>query len=250
MKHDNAQVNALAMTTNVALAAHLVERITDRTHGLEGMAVLSGPSGYGKTMAVANAANLSRGYFVTMRSVYSRKDILCNIAREVGVSDKGRLGQILDRIAEQMALSERPLFIDEVDYLMTQSKIELVRDLHDASQGSIVMIGEELLPTKLKKWERFYRRVMTWVRAEPVSRHDAEQLAPIYCPNVDLSDELYAHMLKSAGGSTGHVVTYMNNIKEYCATRRVTAPALGDLPDSVFDGHEAPRARSHLLGAA
>nr|WP_249123784.1 ATP-binding protein [Pseudomonas aeruginosa] len=68
-----------------------------------------------------------------------------------------------DQIAEELAASGRPLIIDEMDHLVAAGQVELIRDLYESSQASILLIGEEMLPTKLKKYERFHGRVLSWV---------------------------------------------------------------------------------------
>ncbi len=250
MKQNDMPVNAVAMTTNVVLAVEMVERITNRTGGLEGMAVLYGPSGFGKTWAISNAANMSRAYFVTMRWTYTVKDLLEHICREMGLSEEGRIGRLVDRIAQQLAISGRALFIDEVDHLVKKRKIELVRDIYDMSHAPIVMIGEELLPKKLEQWERVHRRVMTWVGAEPVSQRDVGHLANLYCPGIEIAPEVIERMMRTANGSTGRVANTLEKIREHCAVRKLRRAQMSDMPDAIFPVASAPRARTNLMGAA
>jgi hypothetical protein len=53
------------------------------------------------------------------------------------------------------------------------------------------LVGEELLPRKLEAWERFHSRVSAWAPAQRVSHADAEKLAPIYCPDVELTSDVH-----------------------------------------------------------
>ena len=72
----------------------------------------------------------------------------------------------LDLICEQLAASQRPLILDEADYLVAKAgMVELVRDIYEGSQSPIMLVGEEMLPNKLKKYERFHGRVLNWLRA-------------------------------------------------------------------------------------
>ena len=60
----------------------------------------------------------------------------------------------LDLICEQLAASQRPLILDEADYLVAKAgMVELVRDIYEGSQSPIMLVGEEMLPNKLKKYE-------------------------------------------------------------------------------------------------
>lgn len=208
-------MNQTAQIRNLSLVRTATERLTGRTAGLPGMAVLYGPAGYGKTVAALAIANEIRSYFVQMRSAWSRKALLEKILLEMGVKPVGTVSQMLDQICEQLAASGRTLMIDEFDgCLRSNGMIELIRDIADGSQATLLLIGEEMLPQKLKKWERFHSRVLSWIPAAPVSLEDAAILAPIYCPGVKVADDLLDFLVKKASGSVRRVCVNLAGISE------------------------------------
>jgi hypothetical protein len=98
-----------------------------------------------------------------------------------------------------------------------------------------------MLPQKLKKWERFHSRVLSWVPAQPVSLQDAKALAPIYAAGIKVAEDLLDHLVKLSGGSVRRVCVNLNGIAEKAAVEgweRVDLRTWGDTP--IYTG-EAPR---------
>ena len=208
-------MSQIAQIHNLDLVRTAAERLSGRTAGLPGMATMYGPAGYGKTTAALAIANENRAYFVQMRSAWGRKALLEKILLEMGAKAHGTIPQMLDQVCEQLATSERMLMIDEFDYCVrTDGLIELVRDIYEGSQATVLLLGEELLPQKLKKWERFHSRILSWIPAQPVSVNDAAALAPIYCPNVHVATDLLEHLVKLSGGSVRRVSVNLAAIYE------------------------------------
>lgn len=207
------------------VVATTIERITGRHDGLPGMAVLHGPAGWGKSFCANAMCNEQRGYYVQIRSAWSRKYLLQKILFEMGIRrtgviqgaalklQEGTVSKLLDDVCVQLAASNRPLVLDEFDYCTgSDTMIELVRDIYEGSQGALLLIGEEGLPQKLEAWERFHSRVLAWAPALPVSVADAEKLASIYCPGVAVADDMIAHLVEIAAGSVRRVCVNLTNI--------------------------------------
>lgn len=208
----------IAQIANLEMVRTAAERLSSRTAGLPGMAALYGPAGYGKTTAALAIANENRAYFVQMRSAWGRKALLEKILLEMGAKPHGTIPQMLDQVCEQLATSGRMLMIDEFDYCVrTDGMIELVRDIYEGSQATLLLLGEEMLPTKLKKWERFHSRILSWIPAQPISLNDAAQLAPIYCPGIHVATDLLEQLVKLSGGSVRRVSVNLAAIYETAA---------------------------------
>jgi DNA transposition AAA+ family ATPase len=228
---------------NLDLVRTAVERLTGRASGLPGLAVLYGPAGWGKTTASLAVANEANAYFVQMRSAWTRKTFLEKVLIEMGIRPTGSTPALLDAACAQLAASARMLIIDEFDYCVrSDAMVELVRDLHEgAGSAPILLLGEELLPQKLKKWERFHSRVLAWVPAQPVTLADARALCPIYCHGITVEDDLLEHLVRISGGSVRRVVVNLAGISDAAAAegwRTVDRATWGEAP--LYTG-EAPR---------
>lgn len=205
----------MAEITNLTLVKVAMERLTNRLDGLPALGVLYGPSGYGKTTATIAVANTTQAYYVQIRSAWSKKTLLEKICIEMGLPIAKNAAACLDAICEQMAASQRPLILDEADYLLNKNgMVELVRDIYEGSQAPILLVGEEQLPNKLKKFERFHGRVLSWIPAQPVSLADAEILASVYAPNLRIDADLLKQIVDMAHGSVRRVTVNLVNLAQ------------------------------------
>ena len=220
----------IANINNLSLVKVAMQRLVGRQDGLPGLGVLYGPSGYGKTTATVAVANHSNAYYVQLRSAWSKKTLLEKVCFEMGIPAPKTTAACLDAICEQLAASQRPLILDEADYLVSKAgMVELVRDIYEGSQAPVMLVGEEQLPAKLKKYERFHGRVLTWVPAQPVSLADAQMLAEIYPPKVRIAEDLLEHLVNLAHGSVRRVTVNLVNLAELADVQCLDALALADV---------------------
>lgn len=214
MNTHEPMVNGIADITNLSLCDVALERAISRTSSLPGMVCMYGPSGFGKSVSATHVANRRRAYYVQAKSVWTKKATLKAILQEMGMRPLLTIPDMLDQAAEELAKSGRPLIIDEMDHLVDKKAVELIRDLYEASQAAILLIGEEQLPNKLKKYERFHGRILAWVPAQPVTLEDAKKLTPLYAPFVEITEDLLAHIVKLSAGSVRRVAVNMEMIQE------------------------------------
>ena len=153
-------VTKIVPLTNVGLLSAAIERAHSRPLGLPGLVVMYGASGLGKSVGAAFAANLHRAYYVECRDTWSKKAFLQAILREMSIAPAQTLSQMVDQVAEQLSRSGRPLLIDDVQYLLEKAVANVLTDIYNASQGTIVLIGEERVPSSLAKLERLHNRVL------------------------------------------------------------------------------------------
>ncbi|HZZ04607.1 ATP-binding protein [Paraburkholderia sp.] len=204
----------IAQTTNLGLCDIAIERALSRGANLPGLVCFYGPSGVGKSMAANYVANSRRARYVQAKSVWTKKHFLKAVLAEMGIKAVGSIPEMADLVAEELATSGRPLIIDEMDHLVDRNAVELVRDLYESSQAAILMIGEEGLPGKLKRWERMHGRVLAWVPAQPVTIGDARQLSGMYCPNVVVADDLLTRLVDLSHGSVRRVCVNLERVQE------------------------------------
>lgn len=232
-----------APLTNVGLCMAAMRRAMDRPRHLPGMVTLYGPSGWGKTTAAVYVANETRAYYVQANSGWTRKAMLLATLKAMGIRPAGTIHQMTDLAAEQLALSGRPLIVDEMDHLVTRNAVEVVRDVYEASGAAILLIGEEHLPAKLKRWERFHGRMLDWVPSQPAGMRDAAHLRVLYCRRVVIADDLLARIVETSRGSVRRIC--VNLARAEAEALRLGLDAM-DLEQwggrELFTG-EAPRRR-------
>lgn len=98
-----------------------------------------------------------------------------------------------------------PLFIDEVDYLVHDSRmIGTLRDLHDMTGTSIVLLGMDMADKKLARYKPVYDRLSEIVKFKPLSLADVKGIAEQIC-EIPLSDDAITLIYNEAKGFRGVV---------------------------------------------
>ncbi|KUJ73900.1 DNA transposition protein [Thiomicrospira sp. XS5] len=206
--------SSIAPLQNVSLCSAAISRALSRPNGLPGILAFYGPSGYGKSVAATYSSNKHRAYYVQCKSAWTKKAFLMALLREMGVQPVRTIPEMVDQAAQEIALSGRPLIIDEADFLVEKNIIEIVRDIYESTFCPILLIGEEQLPAKLKKFERFHNRVLQWIQAQPVNLQEAGSLAKIYAPGIEIHDNLMQSIMEASRHVTRRVCVNLNLVNE------------------------------------
>jgi len=199
---------------NVALCFATLRRAITRPAHLPGIVCYYGPSGYGKSTAATLVTISYDAVYVQARSSWTRKAAHQAILKGLGVIPAKTVAEMSDQIAEELVLSKRPLIVDEADYLVERGSIEIIRDIYEASQAPVMIIGEEGLPNKLKRWERFHGRVLDWAPAQPATLEDCKALAKLHSGKVQIEDDLLDRVHEMSGGSVRRICVNLALIEE------------------------------------
>jgi DNA transposition AAA+ family ATPase len=185
-----------------------------RQESLPGMVVFHGPSGWGKSMAACYTAIRHNCFYIECRSTWTRKAILEAIVREMAMTPSHTTYGLTEQVSQRLALSGRPLIIDEMDHIVDKNAVEIVRDIYEGSGVPILMIGEERLPEKLTRWERFHGRILDFIGAQAADIEDAKVLAKFYAKDVECADDLLHALSDAARGSIRRICVNLAHIEE------------------------------------
>jgi len=223
MMQQSPKINShatLAPLRNVSSCLIAMESVVNRPSHLSGMIAFYGPAGYGKTTAAIFVANEFRAYHVEVKSTWTQKAFLLNICREMGIQKPAKvIYELAEQVSEQLASSGRPLIIDEFDHVIKKGYVELVRDLSDGTGAPILLIGEEQIDANLQRWERFHRRILDWIPAQPADMSDAECLRDLYCKSVQIADDLLTKVVDVSNGSISRIVSNLDRIQRNTLTQ-------------------------------
>lgn len=193
--------------TNMRLAIQAMLQIHNAPAGVPRIGLFYGPSGYGKTEGAAHVSAQFDCVFVTAEPVWTQRAMLEAIARELGIARIERSApKILTQIKDALTFDPRPLIIDETDFIVDRDWIEIIRAIHDATRIAVMLIGEESLPSKLKRRERFDNRVLISQPAEAATLDDALLLRDFYCTQALVADDLVADIVRACNGVTRRIV--------------------------------------------
>jgi hypothetical protein len=205
----------IAAIATLKMVETVMQGLLDEHTASPRIAVLYGPAGFGKSFCSNSIAIQTGAYYVQMRSVWRAKSLLQAILNETSerYSDSDNTAKLLEKASIKLAAARKPLIIDEFDHCVREQMIEVVRDIYEMARIPIIVIGEEMLPQKLSRWERFHSRVRSWVPAQPVSLADAELLRPIYC-DAEIERAAMEQILAACGGSVRRVSVNFRQIDD------------------------------------
>lgn len=247
MTDSTPPVNFSGQTTaplrNVSLCNGALEAALHRPAHLPGLVAFYGPSGYGKSTAAAYVANRHRAYYVECKSTWTKKFLLLSILTEMGITPAKTIPEMAAQISEQLALSQRPLIIDEMDHIVTKKATEVIRDIYEGSGAAILLVGEETMPAKLREWERFHNRMLKWVQAQPSDLDDARALAKMFCREVEIADDLLQRIVEVSRGVARRICINLELVRQEILTQGLDRMTLADCRCTLYSG-DAPARRA------
>lgn len=243
-KINSGNIANVAPLRNVKLLGALIQQLKDREPDMPGMGCFHGFSGYGKSSAATYNAQLYDACWVEVKSVWSRKVLVRKVAEALGLTPAGLISDMVDQIGEELAKSGRPLLLDEAHQLCRDEMMGVVHDIYNSSQGSaIVLIGEEMLPQKLKRWERIHNRMFGWPAAQPADLRETGILARLKQPSLSISEEVLQVILEKSAANYRRIVTNLNQVRLYALESGRSEITLADAPKIGFFIGEAPAPR-------
>ena len=205
----------MAMTKNVKRFLAAVRELTDRPMGVEGMAILWGEPGEGKSTTVAFARNTLDGIYVRAGSGWTSIDLLCSLMVELGQPELRRRAPMVKATVQCLSDTPRPIFVDEADYLFEKpATLDILRDIYDLTGSPVVLIGMEDFARKLQAKGKFARRITQWVEFSGIDEVDARTLADAVC-QVQIADNLLGHVHTAARKNIGRMLTGLARIEQF-----------------------------------
>jgi DNA transposition AAA+ family ATPase len=205
---------SVAPLTNVRAFSSMLDQLTGRNPALPGIGVFHGPSGYGKTVAATQAINAFSAICVEVGYSWTARVLVDRILHELELARTPTVAEGVQAIIQALGEEPRPLIIDEADHLLKKRSIELIREIHDQTGAPVALIGEEMMPAKLARWERVHNRVLVWQPAARATMDDVKLLAAIYCDGVAVDEALLERMLKECSGQVRRICVNLANMRE------------------------------------
>lgn len=204
--------------TNVTLVDQMMMSLMKMPHDKPRMGAVTGPSGFGKTMACSRAAQTFRAVYVHLGKSWTIKHMLERLVTEAGASPHGTIPQLMGQLCAALDYNPRPVIIDESDFLLNFSGgPHYLREIYDTACVPVILIGEEKLLSNLTPYERVKNRIGPMVKMQPASLADARALADCHYPNLQISDQLLDRVRKETGGRAQRIVANLYNIEQQAA---------------------------------
>lgn len=232
----------LAPLKNVAAMLTLATRLVERAPHLPGLGCFYGYSGYGKSWAAIYLQNKLDALRVEIGDSWTRLTLMRAILKELGIHEpRGTVATLTEQAIERLSMPEHPpLLIDEADKLVDKGFVEIIREIHEATQVPIILIGEEELPGKLQRSERTHNRVLVWTAAQPCDLEDTSALARLYLPsNLSIDVELLDKIRHVSGGRARRICVNLENVVEWAKLQGLDH--VGANYGGAFDTGEPPK---------
>lgn len=214
---------------NVSRLEEAGEALIQRGFGMPGMGVIWGETGAGKTTAVTWFANRCNAVYVRAMATWSPASMLNSILRELDqLPRRQSCAPMVEQIVEALAMSNRPLFIDEADYVINQKRMtETLRDLHDMASVPVVLVGMEGIQKRIIHAQQVSGRIAQWVKFQPCDLADTEKLAKGLC-EVGIATDLLASLHEAAKGQIRLMVVGLSKIEQRAKARGLEVISLCD----------------------
>ena len=244
MKSSDQFVNTgeTAPIKNVSACLSLVRQLQNRHPMQPNLGVFAGYSGYGKSVSALFVQNATDGAYVEISDTWTKKKLLSSILSELGrPKSRGTLSDLEDEIVAVLARDpKRPLIIDEADKLVDRNMIEMIRMIAKKSNAPVLLIGEELFPTKLDATDRFRDLVLETGFAQPCDLADTRALARTFYPDVHIADDLLEAARRKADGRVRRICNTLHAIAKFAALRGINNVVLAQYDGNHFSGGKLP----------
>jgi len=217
--------------TNVAIAFKMMERALEPWAD-PGMQLFYGKTGWGKTCAVTAAKVRYQAAYLELAPNMSRKAFYLGL---LGSHSASPVGKTIDDYRKQLVTLlldwGGALIIDEADYLTHGKLTDELRWLHDKTHTPVILVGEEKIDGKLRKFEQFHGRILDFHMAQPCSLEDGRKLASHYGRGLIIEDDLVAEVVTQAELMTRRITANFTRMRHFA-----TAAGIDVLDLATWEG--------------
>lgn len=224
----------MAMTKNVRRMIAAVHDLQDRPQGVEGMGLLWGLPGEGKSTTIAFVTNQMRGVFVRANAAWTVTSMLGALCVELRLEPKHRKAAMLTDIVRELAQDPRPVLVDEADYLMrSPDMMDALRDIYDSAGSPVILVGMESMARKVRAVGKLARRITQWIEFSGLDMADAGLLAKTVC-EVELGSDLLVHLHQAAKANIGRMVIGLSRIESFARSNGLETVTCADWQDRAL----------------
>ena len=169
--------NKFIRTTNVKRFITMMNNLQNRAEGVPGMALVYGEPGLGKTQTINWWAFKNDAILVRCNQMMTARWLLKEILDYMSEIKPYTISESFNEVIRNLILNPRVLIVDEIDYLMMESKaVEILRDIHDRTNVPVVLVGMTSTNSRLKKFSHLYDRLSEIIKFEKFSKADIKTI--------------------------------------------------------------------------
>lgn len=221
----------LATTKNVRRFQSAVKELIERPSAVEGMGILWGRPGEGKTTIIAHTANQTEGIYLRANASWTVTSMLQVLVKELGGSPGNRRFPMMNWCFDKLRGSGRPIFVDESEYLCRQTEmLDALRDLYDETGSPVILTGMEDIARTIQNNGRFARRIAAWIEFKGIDLDDTRTVTDTIC-EAGVEDDLLEHLHREAGSNIGRMVVGLSRIERFAKASGTSSVSLAAWAD-------------------
>lgn len=208
-------------TQNVNNFRQAAHKLVNRDRLQPGFLVVEGQSGRGKSFAANNWYSVHGGIYFRVWESMSQHAFLQQLSFEITGARLHGSHNCKRAIIDKLRTDPRTVIVDEADRLALP-RLEDLRDINEATEAAMILIGEVGFLTTLAAKDRIYSRVAEVVKFEPIGRNDISLYAA-QVADLKLSPEVVAKLAAKSDGSFRMVHNFVLKIAEFAEANGLTA---------------------------
>lgn len=163
-------------TKNVKNFVSLMEEVKQLPDNIPKILLVYGEYGLGKSETIKWWTFKNDCVYVRANQGMTSRWLLSEIAEELGEEPFWHIQDTFNLVEQKLKQNPKPLIIDEVDYLVNNNVIEVLRDLHDRTGGPMILVGMVNIDKKLSRYPHLKDRIYKAFKFESYDKQDIKQI--------------------------------------------------------------------------
>ena len=163
-------------TKNVKKFVALMEEVKQLPANIPKIVLVFGEYGLGKSETIKWWTFKNDCIYVRANQGMTSRWLLSEIAEELGEEAFWHIQDTFNLVEQKLKQNPKPLIIDEVDYLVTNNAIEILRDLHDRTGCPMILVGMINIDKKLSRYPHLKDRIYKAFKFEAYDKQDIKQI--------------------------------------------------------------------------
>ncbi len=211
------KVKFIEDTANIRNLKGALAALQARNATLPGLGLITGPAGLGKTQAVRWYSTQYDTPYIRALATWTQRRMLQEICAELMQTPEYQTGKVFDQVKQELIARPRLIFIDEADFLTSNWKmLETIRDLHDLTGSSFVMVGMGEISGKLARHHQVWSRISQAVEFLPLTAQEIAFVAR-ELTGLDLAGEVVGDLKKLTRGYFRDVMVSLSSLERIVA---------------------------------
>ena len=206
-------------TKNVKKFVALMEEVKQLPANIPKIVLVFGEYGLGKSETIKWWTFKNDCIYVRANQGMTSRWLLSEIAEELGEEAFWHIQDTFNLVEQKLKQNPKPLIIDEVDYLVNNNVIEILRDLCDRTGCPMILVGMINIDKKLSRYPHLKDRIYKTFKIEPYDKQDIKQILSELSEIPITNDGL--EYLATRHNQFRHIVKLINKIEKLAKTNEL-----------------------------